>query len=149
LTCVKAHSPFYATFSADFQKELVMANAVSINRSTAPDAQSLDNFVEAQERGAALMSRANDILAKAAAEVWGRQVELLKLETEQTINAFTPPKAAENAGVSVSAYCKDQQAGADKVIAHIRDINDLMRDCSWQLFSLYAESLQRLQKQAP
>jgi hypothetical protein len=131
-----------------FPKELVMADAVPINRNANLDAQSLNNFLEAQERGTALMTRANDILVKTAAEVWGREVELFKLETEQTMNAFMPPKLGEDGGNNIFAYYRTQQAGADKVIAQIRDINDIMRNCGWQIFGLCAESLKPQLKQA-
>jgi hypothetical protein len=130
-----------------FPKEHVMAEAVLINRNATPDNQSLNNFLEAQERGTALMTRANDILVKTATEVWGREVELFKLETEQTMHVFLPPKLGEDAGSNISAFYKTQQAGADKVIAHIRGINDIMCNCGWQLFGLYAESLRPPQKQ--
>ncbi len=34
------------------------------------------------------------------------------------------------------------------MIAHMRHVNDLVRDCAWQLFSVYAEGLRQASKQS-
>lgn len=99
------------------------------------------NLLEAQERGAALFTRFNELTAKTTRAFWESQTELLRLEIEQAAKAFAPPKIDEDPGVRVSACCNQMHDQGDRIIAQMRRINDLYKDYGWQLLALYSDAL--------
>ncbi|HKH81823.1 MAG TPA: hypothetical protein VKA03_09520 [Methylovirgula sp.] len=111
------------------------------------EAQFPVNLVEAQERGAELFTLASELIVKTARAIWESQSELLRLETEQAAKAFAPPTIGEDPGTTMSAYCFQAHEQTDRMIAQMRRVNDLLRDCGWQLFTIYAESLRQGAKQ--
>ncbi len=94
----------------------------------------------AQERNAEILTSANDILVKTAKAIGEHQTEFLQLEAEQVTKAFTPIKVDTDAGAAISAYGSQLHENSQKMISHMRTINDLVLDCSWRIFKLCADS---------
>jgi hypothetical protein len=104
------------------------------------------NLAEAQERNTALVSRANEIMANTARAVWESEMELFRLESEQVARALTPLKPGDDPAATVSAHWEQWQEGSEKLLDHMRGVNDLLRKCGWDLFHVYRESLREAAK---
>lgn len=113
-----------------------------------PTAALAANFTDVQERNAATLARAYDVLAKTTQAIWESEPELLKLESDQLMKAFAPLKAGENPVAGLTAYCEQLHEGSDRMIARMRHINDLAWGCGWQIAAIYAEGMQDMLKNA-
>jgi hypothetical protein len=115
-----------------------------------PDAAAIAaNLIEAQKRGAATFARAYDVFTQTAQAVWEKEPELFRLEADQLLKSFSPPKTkGETPADTMRAQYECLHANADQVIASLRHINDLTWDCSWRIAAIYAEGLQDMWKQA-
>jgi hypothetical protein len=102
-----------------------------------------EKFIEAQERNAAILTSANEIVAKTAKAIGENQTEFLQQEAEQASKALTPVKFDADAGAALSAFGNQMQENSRKLITHMRTINDLVVDCGWQLFKLCADSFRQ------
>ncbi len=96
------------------------------------------NFVEAQKRTARLFAETSELAAKAAREIIEHQTELLRLETEQIVTAFSPQKIGEDSGATAVARFDQWQEQTDLMIAQARQLNDIVRDYGWQMLKLCA-----------
>jgi Phasin protein len=105
-------------------------------------------FLETQERNAEILTSANEIVVKTAKAIGENQTEFLQLEAEQASKAFTPVKFDTDAGAAISAYGNQWHEASQKLISHMRTINDLVFDCGWQLFKLGADSFRKPPKQS-
>ncbi len=96
------------------------------------------NFVEAQKRTVRIFAETSELTAKAVREIIEHQTELLKLETEQMVGAFTPQKIGEDLGATAVARFDQWQERTDLMIAQARQLNDIVRDYGWQVLKLCA-----------
>lgn len=111
-----------------------------------PTAAIAANLNQAQEHGAATFARAYDVFAKTAQAIWESEPELFKLESDQLLKSFTPPKTGDNPAAALTAQCAQLHENADRMIARMRHINDLAWNCGWQIAAIYAEGLQGMWK---
>ncbi len=118
-----------------------------------PDAKATEtqfpfNLVEAQDRGAVLFTRLNELMVKTIRAVWESETELLRLEAEHAAKCFVPPKIGEDPGTTIADYVDQLHRRTDRMIAEMRRVNDLFKDCGWQLVSIYADGLRQIAKPA-
>ncbi len=103
--------------------------------------------LEAQERGAEFLTSANEIVAKSAAAIGESQSEFLRLETEQAAKAMVPPTLGKDPGAALATYGSQWHENSEKLIGQMRAVNDLVRDCGWQLFKLCTDAFRQPPKQ--
>ena len=99
------------------------------------------NLMEAQERNATLLARANEVMASTARTMWESEMEFLWFESEQVAKGLVPLKLGDDPTATVSACCEQWQDGSERLLNHMRNINDLVRKCGWDLFHIYRDSL--------
>lgn len=99
-------------------------------------------FAEAQQQSTAALARANEVLLKTIQAIWEQQVALFRLEAEQATKAMVPPRLGAESE-SVADYCHLLRDNSEQMITRMRSVNDLMRDCNWQLLEIYAEGVGR------
>lgn len=99
-------------------------------------------FAEAQQESAAALARVNEVLLKTIQAVWEHQAALFRLEAEQATKALMPLQFGAESE-SVTDYCHLVRDTSEQVIARMRSVTDLMRDCNWQLLEIYGESVGR------
>ncbi len=114
----------------------------------APETQFPFNFVEAQDRGAALFTQLNELMVKTTRAIWESETELLRLEAEQATKCFVPPKIGGDPASTIADYCDQLRQQTDRMIAQMRRVNDLFKDCGWQVVALYADGLRQIGKQS-
>lgn len=102
------------------------------------------NIAEIQARNVAIAARANEILVNTAKAMWEKETELFKLETEQSRNMLAPIKLGDNPMTVFSGLWSRWHAQTEKAIANMRELNDLARDCEWQLLELANENISAL-----
>jgi Phasin protein len=95
------------------------------------------------EAGAAVFTEAAEVLSNTAAAIWEKQLNLLRIEVEQTQKGVSALTAGESAGAAFGAYVAGVQGGIETALTDMREINDLVRDCSWRLLDLYTRQMQR------
>ncbi|HVJ55340.1 MAG TPA: hypothetical protein VM689_22960 [Aliidongia sp.] len=100
----------------------------------------------AQERGTELSSRTGEILAKTAKALWENQVDMMRLETLQTMSGLAVRMLGKEPGPTMAACCDQWHQNNEQLIAHMRTASDLVRECGWQLFDTYLNSLRRPMK---
>lgn len=105
------------------------------------------NLVDVQDRGAALFTHLNELMVKTTRAVWESETELLRLEAEHAAKCFVPPRFGEDPGTSIAEYCNQLRQRTDRMIAEMRRVNDLFKDCGWELVTIYAEGLKQATKQ--
>jgi len=98
--------------------------------------------------GAALFTKLNELMVKTTRAIWESETELLRLETEQVTKCFTPARIGEDPATTITDLTDQLQQRTDSMITQMRRINDLTRECGWQLIALYAEGLQQAAKSA-
>lgn len=102
------------------------------------------NFAQIQARNIATATRANEILVRTAKAMWEKETEMFKLETEQSRNMLTPIKLDGNPMAAFSGFWDCWHAHAEKSIANMRALNDLARDCQWELQELANQNISAL-----
>ncbi len=104
------------------------------------------HLAETQAEGAALLARANDLLLDTARAIWESQSELLRVETEQAAKAFVPIRLGDDPAAALAAQWDQWHEESERVIAHMRHVNDAVRGYGWQLFEFYTEGFRLAQK---
>ena len=89
----------------------------------------------------ALLTRTNEILSQAANYVWAGELELMRLEAEQVSKSLFPFRHNGDAGGQAADSREQWHNNAEEVIAQMRHVGDVMRNCGWQLFEVYSKSL--------
>jgi hypothetical protein len=118
-----------------------MLDKIQTNATNPPVEMQLPfDLVEAQERGVVFFTELNDLMVKTARAVSETQIELLRLDVEQGAKAFAPVKIGEDPG-AMSAYCDRLHEQTDRMIAQMRQVNDLYMDYGWGLLAIYAQGL--------
>lgn len=84
----------------------------------------------------ALIARTGEILSDAATQIWTREIELLRLETELAARSLLPLHADGADKLPVEQW----QDSAGKIINQMREVGDAVRDCGWRLFDLYSQN---------
>jgi hypothetical protein len=102
------------------------------------------NFAQIQARNMATAAHANEILVRTAKAMWEKQTELFKLEAEQSRNLLAPIKPEGNPMAAFSGFWDRWHAHAEKSIANMRALNDLARDCQWELQELANQNISAL-----
>lgn len=124
-----------------------MPAASQAKAKTAPvDALFASNLNDAQARAARLFTRTNELMIDMARSLWESQAELLQFEAEQTARAMTPPAMSGGPGETLAAYGQQWHDGSERLLSHMRRVNDLVRDYSWQVMDIYAEGLSEATK---
>jgi hypothetical protein len=100
-------------------------------------------FLETQERNAEILTSANEIVVKTAKAIGENQTEFMQQEAEQASKAFTPIKFDTDPGTAITAFGNQWHENQQKLITHMRTINDLVLDCGWQLFKLCANGFRQ------
>lgn len=106
------------------------------------------NLVDAQDRGAALFTQLNELMIKTTRSIWESETELLRLEAEHAAKCFTPPKIGDDPGTTIASYYDQLHQRTDRMVAEMRRVNDLFKDCGWKLVEIYADGLWQAAKQA-
>lgn len=97
----------------------------------------------AGEDGAAVLTETAELLTSTATAIWEKQLNLLRHEMEHAQKQVSAVAGSENAGAAIEAYVSSVQGSIEIALTNMREINDTMRDCAWQLFDLYAKRMQR------
>lgn len=105
-------------------------------------------FLEAQERNTTIIARANEVMVDTARAVWESEVKLFQLESEQVAKAIQPVKFGDDPASAVSVYCEQWQERSEKLLDHMRTVNDLIRKCGWDMFRVYQGGLQDAAKRS-
>src|ERR1019366_6231652 len=105
-------------------------------RKTAPRKNGFDqpfpvNFAQIQARNAGMIARANEIMVRTVKAVWEKETELFKLEAEQSRGALAPLKSDDNPMTVFSQLFDRWHRYTERTITHVREINNLVRDCEW------------------
>ena len=82
---------------------------------------------ETQAEGAALFARANDLLLETARTIWESQSDLVRVQAEEAAKAFVPMKPGDDPAAVVAAYWDQWHDGTERLIAHMRRVNDAAR----------------------
>lgn len=106
------------------------------------------HFVEMQARNVATLARASEIMIKTAQEVWQNETKLFELETAQARGNLEPIKPGDGLNDVFANLCGRWHDNTERAIGHMRTINDLVRDCEWQLLDLVAENVKSVRAQA-
>lgn len=101
---------------------------------------------ETQAEGAALFARANDLLLETARTIWESQSDLVRVQAEEAAKAFVPMKPGDDPAAVVAAYWDQWHDGTERLIAHMRRVNDAARGYGWQLFEFYTEGFRMVEK---
>ena len=121
-----------------------MAETPKTDIKTIAETLSPARLAEAQKRNAAFFREAGELTTKTARALWESQTELLRLEAEEATKGFTLPKSGENPAAMMSACCTQQHERTERMIAHMRKTNDLVRDYGWQLLSIYTSGFSQV-----
>ncbi len=117
--------------------------------SKAADALKFFNgLAEVPQLNAKMLTRANEIVTEAAKAIWASEVELLRIEAEESAKliSFSTP-AGDPAKTAADTYAHWHD-GAEKILAQMRGVSDQMRKCGWELFELYSENIKSAGKAA-
>lgn len=90
----------------------------------------------AQARSTASLTQAGEIMTQTATAIWQKQKDFLQHEAVETTKGFGALGARRDP--AAAAYLDTLHAGTERAVADMREINDLIRGCAWQMFSLYA-----------
>jgi len=123
-----------------------MVDSVQQTKSSETQSMFPPNLVEAQERNSAVITRASEVMVNTARAVWESEMELLRLESEQIAKTFIPVKLGDDPAAAVATCCEQWQEGSEKLLNHMRTVNDLVRKCGWDLFHIHQESLREAAK---
>lgn len=97
------------------------------------------NLMEAEQRGIRLFSQTSELTTNALRGIFEHQTELLRLEAQQFIKAFSPITVGKDIGETIAEYYNQVHEQTDLMIDQLRQANDVIRDYGWRLLSLYAE----------
>ena len=106
------------------------------------------DFAQIHTRNIATAARANEILVNTAKAMWEKETELFKLESDQSRNMLAPIKPDGNPMAAFFGFWDRWHAHSEKTIANMREINDLARNCEWQLLGLVSENISALRHHA-
>lgn len=101
---------------------------------------------DAQAQAARLFSHHNELMINTARTLWDSQTRLLQQQAEQAAAMAALPAARGDPGEMVATCCQQWHEGFEQLIAHWRQMNDLMRDAHWQLLEAQTESLRQIMR---
>ena len=101
----------------------------------------LESLSGRPQQVAKMMTRASEIIAESAKDIWSKEIELLRLEAEQMPRIFSPAKQDGSIGGLATDYYARWHDGAEKLLARMRSRNDAALKCGWDLLALYSEAL--------
>ena len=104
------------------------------------------NFADIQARNARMFARANEIMVRTAKAVWEKETELFKLDAEQSRGALAPFKSDGNPMAAFFQFFDRWHDYTEKSITNFREVNDLVRDCEWQMLDLVNENVSALRQ---
>lgn len=96
------------------------------------------SLADAQERNSVMFTQASEILTRTARALWESQTELFRLEAEQAARTIVPAANDADPAVMTSALFHQWHDAVEATIGHMRRVNDLTRNCGWELFALAA-----------
>lgn len=96
------------------------------------------SLADAQERSSVMFTQASEILTQTARSLWESQTELFRLEAEQAARAFVPAANEGDPAAMTSVAFNQWRDTVEATIGHMRKVNDLTRNCGWELFALAA-----------
>ncbi len=100
------------------------------------------NLAETQKRNAALLARASQVMADTTRALLDSEMEFYRLQAESIARIPSTFKPGNHPVAMLSAYCDQCQDTSERMLSHMRTVNDLMRQCGWDLFQLYQDNLQ-------
>lgn len=109
-----------------------------------PGAAFAASAANAQAQTAQLLNQHNELLSQAARALWDSQTRLLQLQAEQVTTLLAVPSTTGDPGEMMATYCQQWHDSAERLIAHWRQMNDLMRNTHWQLMEAHAENLRQI-----
>jgi hypothetical protein len=96
--------------------------------------------LDTQKQTARFFADVSDLTSKTMRGILESQTELMQLEAHQAFNSFLLPKAGEEPSATFCSYWHQLHEQSDRVIAQTRHLNDVLRDYTWGLLELYANS---------
>lgn len=126
-------------------------STAKLAKSTVTDVGALftASAADAQARAAQHISQHNDLMINTARALWDSHARLLQLQADQAAALFALPAAAGDPDAMMAVCHRYWHDGSEQLIAHWRQVNDLMRDAGWQLFEAQAESLRQIARSVP
>lgn len=120
--------------------------ATSPSKAVPVDAVSVTPAADAQAQAARLFTRANELMIGMARSLWESQSELLQFEAEQATRAFVPGRAGGDPGETLAVYGQQWRDNSERLLAHMRRVNDLVRDCGWQMLGMCVDGVRETAK---
>ncbi len=133
-----------------------MAVTPKIEKSATPAIESkaadalkfFNGLAEVPQLNAKMLTRANEIVTEAAKAIWASEVELLRLESEESAKLISFAKSGGDPAKSFADTYAHWHDGSEKILNQMRGMSDQMRKCGWELFELYSENIKSAGKAA-
>ncbi len=119
-----------------------MAHSTSSPRAGKSTPSVSPNLAETQKHNAALFARASQVMADTTRALLDNEMEFYRRQAESIAKVPATFKPGSHPVAILSAYCDQCQDTSERMLSHMRTVNDLMRQCGWDLFRLYQDNLQ-------
>lgn len=104
-------------------------------------------IVDAQQRYAALVNRAMEVMTNAVRNLWQSEIEFWRLGAEQASYAAVPRGTGKDAAASLSSWLEQWQKNLDATLEHLTATSQLCRQCGWDLYNVCEDGLRAAAKQ--
>lgn len=104
------------------------------------------NITQAQAHATNMLTQTTELMTKMSRELWEAQTRLMQVEAQQGAKVFAQPAAGGRPGEALGAYNQQLRESSERMVEHLRQVNDLMRDYSWQMLDIYAANLSKATK---
>ncbi|MFT0548645.1 phasin family protein [Allopusillimonas ginsengisoli] len=104
------------------------------------------NITQAQAHATNMLTQTTELMTKMSSELWEAQTRLMQVEAQQGAKVFAQPAAGGRPGEALGAYNQQLRESSERMVEHLRQVNDLMRDYSWQMLDIYAANLSKATK---
>lgn len=98
-------------------------------------------LLDASRRHANMLTAAAELVAKTMGEIVAKQTDLLRVEGNEIAKSAAALTTGTDPLAAAQNYASALRGGADGALSDLREIQDLMRGCAWQLFGLYVDSI--------
>jgi hypothetical protein len=96
---------------------------------------------DAGQRSANMMTAAAELVAKTMGEIVAKQADLLRVEGNEIAKSAAALATVNEPVEAMQNYAAALRDGADGALSDLREIQDLMRGCAWELVGLYVDSI--------
>lgn len=104
------------------------------------------NIAQAQSQATHVLTRTGELMTTMSRSLWEAQTELLQEEAQQGAKALAPLTLGSDPTQMMDAYNQQWRESSERMVVHLRRVNDLVRDYSWQMLDLYADGLRSVKK---